>query len=126
MAVPLLMTMVVVVVLLPSSYSYHMDRKMCQRVNKAAKVRGDGFTLPKNASGLLNSFPTCTLPPTPPDALLDYLWPQLCAVGAASTSAQTAILMQNLLSKQVHLFFVVAGGWVDCGGSFSLLNLVAS
>ena len=74
------MTVAAAAVPLPSSYSCYMDVKMCQGVNKAAKVRGDGLTLPKNASGLL-SFQLAQFLPTPPDALLDHLLPQLCVAG---------------------------------------------
>ena len=117
------MTVAAAVVPLPSSYSCYMDVKMCQGVNKAAKVRGDGLTLPKNASGLLSNLRNFYPPLLTPSSII-------CCPGSvlqevAGTSAQAAILTQNLLAEQVHLCFVVAGGWVDCGGSFSLLNLVA-
>jgi len=55
MAVLLLMIVAASAVLLPSSFSCYMDGKICQGVDKAAKVRGDGFALTKNASGLLSN-----------------------------------------------------------------------
>ena len=55
MAVPLLMTVAAATVLLPSSYSCYMGVKMYQGVDKAAKVRGDGFTLTKSAIDLLSN-----------------------------------------------------------------------
>ena len=55
MAVPLLMIVAASAVLLPSSFSCYMDGKICQGVDKSAKVRGDGFTLTKNASALVSN-----------------------------------------------------------------------
>ena len=99
-----------------------MDGKICQGVDKSAKVRGDGFTLTKNASALVSNL---AFPPTPPDALLDHLLSSSVLQEVTGTSAGAEIYGWNFLAEQVHLSFVVAGGWVDCGGSFSLLNLVA-
>ena len=55
MAVPLLMIVAASAVLLPSSFSCYMGVKICQGVDKAAKVRGDGFTLTKSAIDLLSN-----------------------------------------------------------------------
>ena len=118
------MTVALAAVTLPSSYSCYTVQKMCQRVNKAAKVRGDGLTLPKNASGLLSNLRNFYPPLQTPSSII--CCPSSVLQEVTGTSAQAAILLQNLLAEQVHLSLVVAGGWVDCGGSFSLLNLVAS
>ena len=55
MVVRLLMIVAAAVVLLSSGFSCYMDGKICQGVDKSAKVRGDGFTLTKNASALVSN-----------------------------------------------------------------------
>ena len=88
MAVLLLMIVAASAVLLPSSFSCYMDRKICQGVDKSAKVRGDSFTLTKMRA---LSFPTCAFSPTPPDALLEHLLPSSVLQEVTGTSAGTAI-----------------------------------
>jgi hypothetical protein len=73
MAVLLLMIVASSAFLLPSNFSCYMDGKICQGVDKSAKVRGDSFTLTKMRA---LSFPTCAFSPTPPDALLEHLLPE--------------------------------------------------
>ena len=114
------------VVLLSSGFSCYTHGKTDQDADMDTKVRRDTLQSLANASALLSNLRDFLPPLLTPSSIICCPSSVLQEVTGTSAGAEIRLFYGwNFLAEQVHLSFVVAGGWVDCGGSFSLLNLVA-
>ena len=107
---PLLMIVAASAVLLPSSFSCYMDGKICQGVDKSAKVRGDGLTLPKNASGLLSNLRNFYPPLLTPSSII--CCPSSVLQEVTGMSAQQSCRKTFLPNRFTCLSLSQVAGWI--------------
>ena len=106
----------------PSGFSCCNDGIADRGPDTTAKDRWDGLVRCANASALL---PHLRIWPAPSCPVLAISLALLCAAGPVRRCGCGAKGTEILLGDLGHLFSVVSGGRLGCGGTFSILNLVA-